>query len=251
MSDNWGHYLAHMEGHTASIVFDQGIAETIKLLPENISYLITVPLQDMNDNRMPTDAEAKRLEDLQDDFDEIFKSKGGYSVGRVTSDGTRHCFYYARFKTDELVTALSTIGQGLGYALRVGARDDPKKEAYFNDLYPDPESYQVMMDMNVIGLLLENGDDINAERLVDHMSVFKTKNQAQAYAKWAEKAGYQVDPIRKEGLLFKKTFYVETHNVTAVNVYAINKHSLGHFRKALEFGGEYDGWGCTIVPKSE
>lgn len=251
MSENWGHYVADMEGHIASVVFDEGIAKSIKSLPENISYLVTATLQEMNDDRMPTDAEAERLEALSDDLDELFKEAGGYSVGRVTSNGKRHHFFYTNQSSEDQSNAIYKIGLDLGYELTGGSRDDPEKEAYFEELYPDPESRQVMNDMNLIGVLLEKGDNIQAERLVDHMSVFQTRVAAQSYMKWAESAGYQVDPIRKEGLFLKKSFYVESHNVTSVSVYDINPHTLGHFRKALEFGGEYDGWGCTIVPSSD
>lgn len=251
MSENWGHYIADMEGHTASVLYDEGIADIILSLPEYVSYLVTAPLQEMNDHRMPTDAEAERLEGLLDSLDDLFKKDDGYSVGRVTSNGVRHHFFYSKTKSDEMSDAIYKIGQTLGYELTGGSRDDSAKEAYFEHLYPDPESRQVMNDMRVIRLLLDNGDDINAERPVDHMSVFKSKADAQSYANWAQSAGYQVDPIRSEGLFFKKTFHVETHNVTGVSVYDINPHTLGHFRKALEFDGEYDGWGCTIVPHSK
>lgn len=251
MSEHWGHYVADMEGNTASVVFDEGIAESIKSLPENISYLVTAPLQELNDHRMPTDAEAERLEVLFDDLDELFKEAGGYSVGRVTSNGKRHHFFYTKMKSKELSASIRRIGKKSGYELKGGCKQDNEKESYFDHLYPNPESRQVMSDMQVIQLLLKNGDNIQAERLVDHMSVFQTKSAAQYYADWAKNAGYQVDPIRKEGGFFKKAFMVETHNVTAVSVYDINPHTLGHFRKALEFGGEYDGWGCTIVPSSD
>lgn len=249
MSDNWGHYVANMEGHTASVVFDDGIAQSIKSRPESISYLVTAPLQEMNDNRMPTDAEAERLEVLLNNLEALFETNGGYCVGRVTSNGVRHHFFYTNISSKEFSEAIYKAGLGLGYKLDSGSREDERKEAYFENLYPDPESRQVMMDMGVISLLLDNGDDIHAPRLVDHLSIFSSKSAAKAYADWAVDAGYQLDPIRKEGGIFKKSFAVETHNVTAVDVYGINPHSLGHFRKAKEFGGQYDGWGCTIVPK--
>ena len=101
----------------------------------------------------------------------------------------------------------------------------------------------------MIRLLIDNGDDITVARRVDHLSIFKTKQAAQSFSDWAKSAGYEVDPIWKEGALFKKAFHVETHNVTGLTVYDINPHSLGHFRKATELGGEYDGWGTTIVSK--
>ena len=252
MSDNWGHYMADMEGHTASVVFDDGIAENIKARSENISYLITAPLQEMNENRLPTDAEADRLNLLLDELEALFEKSGGYYVGRVTSNGIRHHFFYRTTTADKALSdAINKIGLELGYELRGGSREDREKDAYFEELYPKPEDRQVMMDMQVINQLREHGDDIHAPRLVDHLSIFPSKPAAKAYADWAVEAGYQLDPIRKEGGLFKKSFIVETHNVTAVGVYDINPHSLGHFRKAHEFGGEYDGWGCTIVSQAD
>jgi hypothetical protein len=250
MSDNWGHYMATMEGHSASVVFDEGIAQSLKSRPENTAYLITAPLRETNEDGMTTDAEAERLETLLDELEKFFAPDGGYFVGRVTSNGVRHHFFYTANKSDEMSKSIRAVGQNLGYELTGGARHDPEKEDYFDHLYPDAESRQVMIDMQVIQQLLEHGDDIHAPRLVDHLSIFPSKNAAEDYADWAKQAGYELDPIRKEGSLFKKRFFVESHNVTAVGVYDINPHSLGHFRKALELGGTYDGWGCMIVPRS-
>ena len=251
MSDNWGHYIANISGHSASIVFDKGVAASIKTLPENISYLVTARLIEVNENKLPTDAEAERLQDLQERLDALFMKDAGYSVGRVTYNGERHYFFYTNTASKDLSDAIYKTGLELGYELGGGSREDAEKEAYFENLYPDLESRQVMLDMRVIDLLLDKDDDIHAPRLVDHVSVFQSKQAAKAYAEWAVEAGYQLDPIRKEGGLFKRTFLVETHNVTAVGVSDINPHSLGHFRKALELGGEYDGWGCTIVTQAK
>jgi len=250
MSENWGHYLANIAEHTASIIFDEGIAGSIKSYPENTSYLIIAPLQEMKESRLPTDAEAVSLEKLLDDLEALFKSLGGYSVGRVTYNGERHHFFYINAGDEDLSARIYEIGREWGYDLRGGSREDPEKKAYFEHLYPDPESRQVMMDMRVIEHLLKHGDNIHAPRRVDHLSIFQSKKAAEAYAEWALQAGYELDPIRREGRLFKKEFSVESHNVTAVGVSDINPHSLGHFRKALEFGGVYDGWGCHAVPQS-
>lgn len=246
MSDHWSHYVADMGGYTASIVFDDGIAETIRALPETVSILATIELLEMNDSSMPTDAEAKRLEVLQDALDKAVSELGGYSVGRVTSNGKRHHFFYVSEMTNEMTTVLSETCFLTGYETRVASRNDPEKLAYFENLYPDAESRQVIMDMNVISQLLEHGDDISIPRKIDHLSIFETKSSAKSYEVWARSAGYEVSSFYSKGLL-KKKYCVETHNMTAVTVYAVNAHSLGHFRKAKELGGVYDGWGCSVV----
>lgn len=250
MSEEWSHYVARMGGHSASIVFDDGISETIKSLPENMSILVTADLVEFNDFNMPTDHEAERLEILQNALDVVVEGVGGYSVGRVTSNKKRHHFYYASEMSDEIAQALYSAAEVTGHQLNIGRRNDPDKDAYFDDLYPDPESRQVVNDMNLIRLLVEKGDDLHVARRIDHLSIFKSKHAATAYSEWAMTEGYDVDPIRKEGPLFAKTYNVETHNETAVTVYAINPHSLGHHRKAVELGGTYDGWGTTVVPKT-
>jgi hypothetical protein len=251
MSDNWAHYVANIGGHSGSIVYDEGLAGLIQTLPQDQSVMITAQLRDAMDNGLPTDAEAERLNILQDQLDALFETVGGLTVGRITYNGQRHHFYYTQGFPKVLSEEVSVVGEANGYVLTSGAKEDPAKSVYFEELYATGEDRQVLLDMQVIRALIDHNDDLSAPREVDYLSIFPKKSAAEAYVGWALGQGYRVDPIRKTGGFLNRAFEVESHNQTAVTVQAINPHSLGHFRQAIALGGAFDGWGCGVVPLPE
>lgn len=251
MSDNWGHYFADISGNKASILFDDGIAKEVEELPQNYSLLIMVNLREFRDDGLPTDDEAERLSEMTEAFDNVIEKVDGIALGQVTYDKKRHIFYLVHKETVELTADLEQFSKVSSYEIELGIRHDPKKETYWEDLYPSDDDRRVMGDMTVISSLIENGDDLLTLRIVDHWTYFQDKAVANRFLEWANDNGYQNVNIEKQGTFLKRTYCVRTQHESEVTIGTISKHTLAHDRKARELGGDYDGWETFVVKAQE
>lgn len=246
MSGNWNQYFASIGACTGSILYDEGFASEMGAWVGDISVKILIPLRDVNESRLPTQAEFERLQPFEDALLAIMQDIGAREVGRVTYDAKRHVFYYSSIFDAEVNDRLSTTAKEHGYDISVGSCVDPQREAYWENLYPTPDDRRVMLDGQVIQHLRSHNDEGAIERPIEHVSIFIDKRQAKAFAEWAKAAGYSVDKQYSAGAIFKKEHVVETHHIGPTYIGTVSKHTLAHFHKAKELGGTYDGWGCGV-----
>jgi len=249
MIDRWHMYFADMEGSRASVVFNDGISETINALPHQYGCLITTQLRETNEENLTTNAENLRLTALGEDLLDLIKSLGGHSLGRVTGNGKRWSMYLLHDNNSETIAQLARIGKRHDYQLDIRTRVDLERALYWDDLYPDADSWQAVGDLEVISNLNEDGNDNDIPREIDHAATFESKSKAKAFAIWLEEFGHhsiEIDPV-KGSLMGKKTYWVHSKHIGKTFVGDISQHSMPLSRKAKELGGEYDGWGTYAV----
>jgi hypothetical protein len=90
-------------------------------------------------------------------------------------------------------------------------------------------------------VLEQQGDDGTAVRKVDHLAYFADDGDLALYSQFVTERGYVIlDPPDDDAIAFTKE-----SSVIGVEFEAeIEKLRT----KAIELDGQYDGWGCTIVP---
>jgi hypothetical protein len=110
----------------------------------------------------------------------------------------------------------------------LGGRKDEAWSTYLDFLYPRPTDHQRMMDRRVCEQLEAKGDDLDAEREIDHRVYFTEKSNLKRYQNYLNSEGF---------LDFKH--WGAPRQVSDV-VYDL-------YTKAVELGGDYDGWGCSVT----
>lgn len=248
MSDNSGHYLADVGGHKGSVVFDDGLSETVNKLSLSHAVKVKITLREHNGDGLPTNAEAERLDPLSRAIETHITDLGGVYLGRATYNEMRWELFLVNAPPDDLEKQISEIATHADYEASSIIEPDPDKHAYWGDLYPDADSRRVMNDMLVLSSLEKHGDDHTADRPVDHWIYFNKKASAMAYGRWLEEEGVLLaDMSATRESIFKKVWRVRAQHIGTMDLTAITNMTLKLSRKARELGGEYDGWETQVT----
>ncbi|RIJ17837.1 DUF695 domain-containing protein [Henriciella mobilis] len=249
MSDNWGLYCADMAGHTAFILFDDGISDEVDDLPQSFGLKIRVKLKDPRPDGLTTNEEAPTLNELEDRIKERVGDRGGILLGRVTTNSIR--WILGLVHSPDVEPDIRGVLDAAGYTADIFISPDPKKSVYWDDLYPDVESRRVLKDMLVLEQLAEHGDDQDIVRRVDHWSYFGSKSTAQLFRDRLESDGYSIAAFEKLGPPLKREWLVHSHNECSMRLSDITRHTLRHLRSAIHYGGRYDGWETRVERNEE
>lgn len=244
--DAWRMYFAEMGGLPASIVFNDGIAKRLNGLPLTHAMKIRIPLKSPRGDGMTTREEAGPVNALDEAFDRIVTAHGGEYLGRVTNNGVRWVLALIPASSEALQAALNTAAAEAGYAVDIHIAPDPEKSVYWQDLYPNEDDRQVMVDMEVQGALQKQGDDPAKAREIGHWIYFRDEAAAEGFAAWARDTGYRIDSVVPSPDAVPLWLVRMTHLGT-LQLNDISGHTLTISRRAREDGGQYDGWEAPLT----
>lgn len=247
-TDHWEFYLANVEGDQVSFLYDHGIAGKLNDLPLTQAFYLIVPLKDPNESGMTTNAEAKLLGKLEDKFIAKTKAAKGVFLGRRTGRGQRIFLGLLPSADSKLQNKLLKPFTDKGYGAEISVNDDPDKNVYWEDLYPDADSWRVLNDMKVLEQLNAQNDDNSKTRDVDHWSYFPDEKAARLFSDRLREAGYTVVEVLPPEDEETEWYVRSLHNGTML-LNDITHHTLAHTRLADALGGRYDGWETFVIPK--
>lgn len=158
-------------------------------------------------------------------------------VGRRVERGDRYLFFYLEETSADVVLDGAWPA---GYALRWFAAADPEWDEFRESLAPTPLQHALLLSGGQLAERLTLGDDLGAERPVDHVVVLPTEQAADEAATGLRVAGFTVTP-ESDGVSLSAT---RTH---AVDILSVEAAMVDVFRVIAPLGGEYDGWGAPVV----
>ena len=131
--------------------------------------------------------------------------------------------------------------------------EDENWDCYFETLYPNPYSMQDIQNNRVIHALEEAGDDLDAERAIEHWAYFKTREGADAFIEKTKEMGFEL--LTNETLEEEEDCEEDAENEYLIQVVISNLLSPLDVHEttwdlmdlADEFDGYYDGWECMVV----
>lgn len=121
---------------------------------------------------------------------------------------------------------------------------DPKKSVYWSQLFPTPDDWQVIQDLQLLETLSEYGDINSKKRLIFHGASFKDKRSAKLFTTWVTEQNYSV--LISEQDAESNEYWVRYSHSGTLKLSDITRHSVLSNRKARELGGIYDGWETSI-----
>lgn len=242
MSDHWELYPAQVGEHIAWITYDHGVHEHLGALPET-ALEVRIRLREANADGHPTGGEFDRLAALRERVTERVRAAGGDVVGRLTLNGHQYLIAYADLDEPTARAWLGALQEESGAELGWRIRPDPERQAYWSQLFPGEDDWQVVLDRRVVDQLRAHGDRLEIPRRLDHVARFPTEAAARAFATWAAATGYHVDGVEAEG----EGVSVAISHELVPELFAVARHTVPLRRRAVELGGAYDGWGCEVV----
>lgn len=197
---------------------------------------------------MPTSEEYPALKQVDQALERSLESEHSVYVGRVTVAAKRFFYFYTNLDEAEVTDIASRVAKRCGYQLTVLYEPDPKKQRFWQELYPTDDDWQVIRDISVIDQLNDNGDDNDIVRDVQHWAYFHHDDERGAFIAWLEQHDYRsisTSEPNDDGAL-GVTF---THSGT-MRLADITQHTIQCARRARELGGDYDGWETSVeVPE--
>ena len=167
-------------------------------------------------------------------------------AGRITTDGRREIYFYgARAKGFEAAVC-SIMGNFSGYKFDLGKQYEPDWNQYRNVLYPSDESMERVKNMDVLEVLEEHGDTLEAVRDVHHWIYFKSSNDRKLFGEQVRQLGYEVED-ESEDLTHESPYSIQITRDQSVRQDKIDDAVLQLFRLAKELNGEYDGWETQVI----
>ncbi len=240
MEEKWHTYPTFMEDDQAWISFNQGFAEVADQDSRNYHLRIRVRFRDQSPYGLPTDEEFDALCALDELLDNALTETGSIYIGRVAVAGHRYFFFYTSDTEERCQDIIEQVSNTTGYPLEYNLVADPEKLAYWEDLYPTVDDWQVIYDLQVLDQLAEAGDNKNIEREIIHWAYFNSEDSCQEFAIWATEENYTV--LDQGPADQSQDYVVKFAHMGTTDLWDISHHSVTLNRKASELGGEYDGW---------
>jgi hypothetical protein len=243
MSDHWDFYFCLVEGETASIFLDLGIASEAPISTHPHMACVRLAMRDPRADGLSSQQEFEALKAVEDDLtDTITKQCGAIYVGRNTSAGYRDFYFYASDPDRFTQAAEAATSRHAPYRCEVGTSPDSDWSAYFTFLIPTADDRQRMLNRELRVALEDRGDVLTEPRMIDHRAYFPTPDAASAYADQIKEMSFAAAPA---GLMEEGGYAVDFERVDAPA--EMDDVSPRLARLAGDLNGVYDGWGCTIV----
>jgi uncharacterized protein (TIGR01619 family) len=243
MDPSWHVYMTDIDGERASITVDTSAQVEG---PQRFHHVIVLGLEAKNlkDNGFPSDEDFDTALSLEERIEKEFGPTDIRSVGRVTTKGIFRLYFYC-VEPNNNTDRIAELAKATGRHVTVEHRDDKNWNVYKERLYPSPDDWQQIKDLQVLSALRKSGDDWSKRRQVDHWLYFRTADARDAVAGRLLAKGFRIigrkDPEKSEDkwvLHVQREDSVRPQDITKITV------SLMHLAK--EHGGEYDGWETSV-----
>jgi hypothetical protein len=248
VGESWKFFPCQIEGGAAFVYVDVNALEDIDRAPAALARVRLI-YKAPRPNGLPTGAEFKAAIAIEKSLARFAKRGRDRYVGRITRSGFREFHVYTRRRKTAWQEFLAKVAKKTGYSLELRITSDKRHAAYRKALYPTPDAWQVIGDIDVITLLEREGDMEAIRRRIDHWSYFGSAKAASRFAAWAVKSGYKHD-AKLSGVDDRGEHCVRLYHVGTTRQREISGHSITLNRKASDLAGRYDGWETKVVKRS-
>ena len=240
---NFGFYMTTLDEQPASFVVDLN-AEPNET--HTLRLQLRVPLLKPRPDGLRDASELDPMAALEDRVVETLREKTeAIYVGRlVTRGATEFFFYLPPAASKQLDDLEALLGNQAPYTVEYLAAEDPDWGMYTEFLYPDPYSYQSIMNRSLLEQIEQAGDAMTVGRTVDHLAYFETDAQAKEAKTRLDAAGFDTDEIRTTD---DGKFSLQFHREDSLAEGQADGFVAEVLDIVLPLEGTYDGWGCSIV----
>ena len=244
MGDRWIGFPAQVGERACFVTFNDGISKEVNALPFTNFVSFRVHFDAPDPDGFPPQGEKDRLWKLEQDLADSLHGERGVMVGRVTTDGHRSLHFYTELPLDACFELADEVSRTSGYEVLVAHEHEPDHRSYWDLLYPDDDSWQVIKDRRIQDALRHAGDPLFEPRDIDHRAYFASSNGRDAFvaevAHLAECTSVGTNPDESLPYMID----LRHHGVPD---HTIHRVTLGLSRAARTHQGEYEGWGTTVL----
>lgn len=245
MSSHWDFYFFVVDGKPCSTMLDLGLITLAPVASRPWLLCVRIPLLKPRSDGLTDNAEAEELGKLEETLQRAISAGcDAQFVGRMTWNGTRDLFFYAR-STEGFGQAMQTgLGKQPSRRIVTQVREDHEWLHYLEVLYPGPVEQRWMADRRVVEELKKAGDRVEQPRDIDHMASFPSERQAEAFAGECRTLRFEVQVRATDD---GSAWAVQANRKDVAELIHIHEIVANLETLADECGGKYEGWGCPVV----
>lgn len=250
-SGDWDTYLMNVENKPVSVMVDLtfGASPVSKEKPNAI--IIRIRLLSVLQNGMPSDKEAKVLNEVEDSLvEKLNAALQSVYVGRYTAAGVRDFYFYSNDTSGYKNIITQALQKYPAFRWLAKTEADRQKNNYYDVLYPTPEGMEHIQNRRMVDQLRSKGDIMTAPRRVDHLIFFKNENDRKAFAVAVQDSGFVVENAGQEQGIKERPYSLQISRVDKIDYDSIDKVALYLWKLALQHFAKYDGWETFVVRDS-
>ncbi|TCD12707.1 DUF695 domain-containing protein [Pedobacter frigidisoli] len=244
--EEWDTYFTNVDDKLGPILVDLGLKSIAPINDMGSLVWISIQMNNSREDGLSSSEESEKLYEIEDNLVNGLTQKFDCVYpGRLTSNGHRDLYFYF---SDSLLFD-KTISEVMvaypNYEYDFGVKEDTEWGGYLNFLYPLPSQYQSMLNRRVLDNLAEHQDKNELPRKVDHYLYFTTETDRLGFIKAVEDAKFSIEnQDKRDDSDFSYTLHLT--RVDPVDQNSIDDCTIELSKKAKQFNGYYDGWGCPI-----
>ncbi len=236
---DWDFYPCQVDDAPASIFLNLALRDYARTATESTLYALHMQMLDPGSHGMGNQSELDTLGPVEDSVTSIAARLGARFVGRIRNNGNwQLTFMGPEGLSDELSQAGESALDALGRECECASQEDADWNYYLDFLYPSPERMRWIQDRRVVDSLASHGDDLSAERRVNHFIYFETVEARESFLAAISELGFEHLLLEDNGL--------QIHRVDSVQLDAIHALSEELNRLVESEHGSYDGWETSV-----
>lgn len=245
---NWETYVMEIDKRPVSVVVDlaYGTSPGAKVKPNVL--IVSVSLFTEHNKGMPSGAEAKKLDTLENKLVQALGEKlNAAYAGRYTQNGRRDYYFYTADTLDYRQPVLNAVGLYAFGRCKMMATPDAKLENYFNVLYPSQKEMQRIYNRRMLDRLAQAGDQVTAPRKINHFLFFKSEQDRKKFVRVVQDNGFTIENGGEEKGVKDRPYSLEISRIDKTDRASIDKVSLYLWELSLQYSARYDGWETFVV----
>lgn len=242
---NWDFFMCRIDEKPGSIRLNLALYNIAPLENYSQRVVLAVKMKNPTPEGLSSNEEFDTLNKIEDLLYDKTISLGVITAGVIKTDGLMEIYMYTQ-NIDGIEEICAEIFKNNfpTYQWKLRANEDANWDTYFNFLYPDMYSYQVMQNRKVLQKLQESDDNLENTRQIDHWLYFMTEESVAEFSNKAREIGYTVLSSEK----IDNGEYPHQIKITREDApVAINNITWELLDLAVQLQGYYDGWGCVLA----
>ncbi len=246
-TEEWETYYKTIAHKLGIVSVDLGLASVAPLHYQynclTISLKLTNPLKNgltspQEENSIKT-VEEQLIQRIRGDFDSTF-------VGRSTSTGSRHLYFFAGDLPNVKTSIKSVMQPYPMYQYSSDVIEDVDWVNYFEFLYPTEFQLRSIANQHKVAELEALGDDVSIPRLITHHLAFATEVKRHSFSVIIKEYGYHVVQQYKDAEK-ENSFLLEIAHTSAVDTGSVDQFVMVLIEVSARFSGEYLDWNTRAV----
>jgi regulator of RNase E activity RraB len=252
VEDKWDFYPCRVEDHPGSMNLNMSYINHAPIEGAGTVYWIDFEMPDPGEHGMGNDASFDLLRIIDDHVVESLEKQPLYYVGRLRNAGLWTMYFFGPEGLDSTIESAArlAIKDNDQTPFANGSKPDPGWSVYTDFIYPSPERHRWMRDRSVVDVLLDNGDQHDQPRRVDHWMYFSSKAERDEVAKACEIEDFSIEN-RPDDNTGGKAFGLQVYRDDPTELSHINSVTSMLTEMAANHNGEYDGWETFIIRADE